>query len=586
MPDIPMSLNEQSFPFYPNALATSQPRKPRRSKTVFAGSQNDDVLDNLPTKEILDHDYSTAQQAEQAAAKKKKKIGKKPSLLSKLLVDKPDGEYLASLLDVERKVSLKEERDIAILENMKKNFYQAVERSKKETKEKEESLLPLIESVDKKLMEIQRSMYPFMVGDTWMNFTGAIKKDEVSREYRKQERLRADSKSKAIKKEFEIIDSSLPLGLSKVTNSRRDDHFVQQRAAKSAAATRGSGARKRRTEMSPFHPHTAALAGATRSGRGAKHEKKKEGDTDGTDNDRQNGFESLGLSPELCAALQRLGFSQPAPIQKAALPAILQGRDGIVQSQSGTGKTSMLAIASVAICERAGARDQEEGAKTKQTPTPGGGGLDGDADGDRRDGYHTRSELRLRTIILSPSRELAFQTCGVVNRIGFRLGIRCNQVAGGKMVKQDRQTFGKAHVCSGTPGRMFQLLSSKGSDVRVGSVVRFLVIDEVDEILGDGFNNILLSIKDRFSAPTQMLLTSATLTPDVSEICEKLTSSPIRIFARREDLARSGLKQYHVAVSTEAEEEKIALCAQIYERVRSLQTIIFANKISTVEVFP
>eukprot|EP00467_Chlorarachnion_reptans_P020236 CAMPEP_0114492584 /NCGR_PEP_ID=MMETSP0109-20121206/3636_1 /TAXON_ID=29199 /ORGANISM="Chlorarachnion reptans, Strain CCCM449" /LENGTH=363 /DNA_ID=CAMNT_0001669443 /DNA_START=99 /DNA_END=1189 /DNA_ORIENTATION=+ len=243
-------------------------------------------------------------------------------------------------------------------------------------------------------------------------------------------------------------------------------------------------------------------------------------------NRKPNAFAALGVPRELADVVGRLGFEEPSPIQKAAIPPILGGRDGIVQSQSGTGKTSMLSLICTAVAMG-------------------------------RDSLDTG----VRAVIVSPSRELAIQTGEMIDRMGF-------------------EPLAAAQVCSGTPGRLFQLLRL---NPELFNKTRVLVVDEVDEILSTGFNQILLSIKDRLPADVNVCVTSATLTPDANEICEKITRDPIKIYTKNEDLARSGIKQFYVKVPVSQLEEKVALCTEIYKRVASLQTIIFANKISTVQ---
>uniref|UniRef100_A0A7S0H9L8 RNA helicase n=1 Tax=Amorphochlora amoebiformis TaxID=1561963 RepID=A0A7S0H9L8_9EUKA len=166
--------------------------------------------------------------------------------------------------------------------------------------------------------------------------------------------------------------------------------------------------------------------------------------------------------------------------------------------------------------------------------------------------------------------------------MGYTLGIKCMSLIGGKQVKSDRLRLQKEaiQVVSGTPGRLFQFAREYKD---IFSNVKILVIDEVDEILENGFNNVLLSIMDRLPKTLQVCVTSATLTPDVTELTAKLTKDPFKLLTKQEDLARSGIRQFHVLVNSNGEEEKIVLCLALYERIKSLQTIIFANKPTTVD---
>src|SRR5215207_11005878 len=158
-------------------------------------------------------------------------------------------------------------------------------------------------------------------------------------------------------------------------------------------------------------------------------------------------FESLNLRPELLRAVAELGYENQTPIQERAIPVLIAGRDVIGQAQTGTGKTAAFALP---LLEK----------------------LD----------YSQRS---VQGLILAPTRELANQVAEAIFQYGKHLGARVLAIYGGSpYVRQIKRLESGVHVVVGTPGRVIDLIEKGALDL---SGVRYLVLDEADEMLKMGF---------------------------------------------------------------------------------------------------
>src|SRR4051795_1596551 len=155
-------------------------------------------------------------------------------------------------------------------------------------------------------------------------------------------------------------------------------------------------------------------------------------------------FSELGLSDDLLKAIDRLGFEQASPIQTAAIPPLLAGKDVVGQSQTGSGKTAAFAVPAV------------EKVDVDQRVT--------------------------QVLILCPTRELAVQVSEEVHKLAFfKRGLHALPVYGGQ--SYDRQFFGLrqgAHIVIGTPGRVMDHM--RRGTLRLNSI-KMVILDEVDVML-------------------------------------------------------------------------------------------------------
>ncbi|MCU1491896.1 MAG: deaD, partial [Acidimicrobiaceae bacterium] len=164
-----------------------------------------------------------------------------------------------------------------------------------------------------------------------------------------------------------------------------------------------------------------------------------------TDTDRQVTFAQLGLRPELLSALADLGYEEPTPIQQAAIPVLLAGRDLLGQAATGTGKTAAFALP---ILERLGT-----GQRASREPV---------------------------ALILVPTRELAMQVSEALHRYGRGVGVRVVPIYGGQPIgRQLRALEAGVDVVVATPGRAVDHL--RRGTLRLGSLA-VVVLDEADEM--------------------------------------------------------------------------------------------------------
>jgi len=253
-------------------------------------------------------------------------------------------------------------------------------------------------------------------------------------------------------------------------------------------------------------------------------------------------FDALGLKPSLLRGIYAYGFERPSAIQQRAIRPILRGRDVIAQSQSGTGKTAVFAIASLQILD-----------EKMQEP---------------------------QVVILSPTRELAEQTQRVVKSLGDYMNVNCHASIGGKNLGLDLKAFehNKVQIVSGTPGRIFDLIQRRALSTRS---LKSLIIDEADEMLNRGFKEQIYDIYRYLPPQTQVVLISATLPVEVLDMTEKFMNDPIRILVKRDELTLEGIKQFFVNV--EEEEWKFDTLSDLYDTLTISQAVIFCNTKAKVD---
>jgi len=246
-------------------------------------------------------------------------------------------------------------------------------------------------------------------------------------------------------------------------------------------------------------------------------------------------FDAMGLNENLVRGIYAYGFEKPSAIQQRAIVQIIKGRDVIAQAQSGTGKTATFSIGVL----------QSLDISSRET----------------------------QALVLSPTRELAQQIQKVILALGDYQNVTCHACVGGKSVSEDiRQLDNGVHVVSGTPGRVFDMISRHSLRTRN---IKMLVLDEADEMLNLGFKEQIYDVYRYLPPATQVVLVSATLTPDVLAITKKFMNSPVRILVKRDEITLEGIKQFFVAV--EKEEWKFDTLCDLYDTLTITQAVIFCN---------
>jgi ATP-dependent RNA helicase DeaD len=203
------------------------------------------------------------------------------------------------------------------------------------------------------------------------------------------------------------------------------------------------------------------------------------------------GFADLALAPELLHALSGLGYEEPTPIQQAAIPPLLEGRDLVGQAATGTGKTAAFALPVLQRVVREGGR-----------PEP-------------------------LALVLVPTRELAVQVSEAMHRYGHEIGARVVPIYGGQPIGRQLRALDRgADVVVATPGRALDHITRGTLDLRGLAIV---VLDEADEMLDMGFAEDIEAILGNTPKSRQTALFSATMPPRINGMVRRHLRDPVRV---------------------------------------------------------
>lgn len=249
---------------------------------------------------------------------------------------------------------------------------------------------------------------------------------------------------------------------------------------------------------------------------------------------RTNFFGELQLSRQVFQAVSDMGFEEPSPIQAKVIPMILEGTDVIGQAQTGTGKTAAFGIP---IVEMINARFTQ-----------------------------------VQAIILAPTRELAIQVSEELAKIGRHKHLKTVPIYGGQPIdRQIRALRYGAHIAIGTPGRVLDHLNRGTLKLQH---IKYVVLDEADEMLDMGFIEDIESILSKTPEERQTLLFSATMPFEIRKLANKFMKEPVTVSVSRDELTVPQIDQ--VFYETRENTKVDALCRVIdMEDIR--QAIIFCR---------
>ncbi|MFT4941537.1 MAG: ATP-dependent RNA helicase RhlE [Paraglaciecola sp.] len=204
-------------------------------------------------------------------------------------------------------------------------------------------------------------------------------------------------------------------------------------------------------------------------------------------------FADLGLSPAILSAVKAKGYTTPSPIQAQAIPAILDGKDVMAAAQTGTGKTAGFTLPILELLRK----------------------------GEPAKGNH------IRTLILTPTRELAAQVAESVQTYGKDLPLRSAVVFGGvginpQMIKLRRGV----DILVATPGRLIDLYNQNAFKF---SQLEILVLDEADRMLDMGFIHDIKKIIKLLPPKRQTLMFSATFSDEIRTLAKGLVRNPVEV---------------------------------------------------------
>ena len=198
-------------------------------------------------------------------------------------------------------------------------------------------------------------------------------------------------------------------------------------------------------------------------------------------------FKDLDISSEIQRAVEDMGFEEATPIQSLAIPHILEGKDVTGQAQTGTGKTAAFGIPILEMVDP--------------------------------------SERDLQAVILCPTRELAIQVAEELKKLSkYMKRVNVLPVYGGQPIDRQIKALKKGvQIIIGTPGRVMDHMRRGTIDM---GEVKVLVLDEADEMLDMGFREDIEFVLDYIPAERQILLFSATMSPDILYITRRYQDDP------------------------------------------------------------
>ncbi|MFC7337951.1 DEAD/DEAH box helicase [Haloferula chungangensis] len=252
-------------------------------------------------------------------------------------------------------------------------------------------------------------------------------------------------------------------------------------------------------------------------------------------------FSELGLPAELLAAVEKLGFERPSPIQALAIPPALAGKDIFGLSQTGSGKTAAFTLPMLAR-------------------------LDLDLN-------------RTQAMILCPTRELANQVCEDVHRLGSALGkLHAVPVYGGApMDRQLRALRAGAHVVVGTPGRVLDHLRRGSLDP---NLIKTIILDEADRMLDMGFRDEMEELLAALPPERQALFFSATMNRGVKSLIESFGNDPEIIQIEQKAKTVTSIDQCAYEVR---QRSKVEVLSRLLDIEVSRLSIVFCNTKRTVD---
>jgi len=228
-------------------------------------------------------------------------------------------------------------------------------------------------------------------------------------------------------------------------------------------------------------------------------------------------FEIIGLHASLLKALVEAGYTTPTPVQQQAVPAAIAGRDLLVSSQTGSGKTAAFMLPAL-----------HKFASAEQIAT------DGKTPNQERQSARSRGDrprfqaAKPKMLVLTPTRELALQVTTATDKYGIYMRrIRAVSILGGMPYPKQMQLLAKnPEILVATPGRLIDHMESGKIDF---SELEILVLDEADRMLDMGFIDDIEKIVAATPATRQTMLFSATLDGVVGNMARRITNNPMII---------------------------------------------------------
>jgi len=249
-----------------------------------------------------------------------------------------------------------------------------------------------------------------------------------------------------------------------------------------------------------------------------------------------NDFSTLNLHPKLMQAVARLGYTTPTEVQQLVIPLMLDGKDVIVQSQTGSGKTAAFALPIL------------------------------------QNLIYSGSFGDVNTLVLAPTRELAIQVADAITQYSRHLQVEVMAVYGGQHYGTSKKRLKNGvDIIVGTPGRLLDLIRQGILDL---SGVHTVVLDEADEMLSMGFIEVIESILAQTPPKRQTTLFSATIPKPIHHLAAKYMSEPQTVTIKGKQLTVATIEQRYYLVN---EKDKSAAITRLFEMEDLGATLVFTR---------
>jgi ATP-dependent RNA helicase DeaD len=258
------------------------------------------------------------------------------------------------------------------------------------------------------------------------------------------------------------------------------------------------------------------------------------------------GFSGLGLDARVVSALAALGYEEPTPVQREAIPPLLAGRDVLGQAATGTGKTAAFALPLL------------------HTLTP-----------------KAEAKDRLGALILVPTRELAMQVAEAVHKYGKAMGIAAVPIYGGSSMEMQLRALKRGvDVVVATPGRALDHIRRKSLKL---AGIHTVILDEADEMLDMGFAEDLEAILNETPEKRQTALFSATLPPRIAEIANRHLRNPVRVRIDREVVPAGAAPRVRQVAYVVGRAHKMATLGRVLDVENPASAIVFCRTRNEVD---
>ena len=247
-------------------------------------------------------------------------------------------------------------------------------------------------------------------------------------------------------------------------------------------------------------------------------------------------FNELRVSEGLCTVLAQMGIKEPTPVQAEAIPALRNGRDTIVQAQTGTGKTLAFLLPLY-------------------------------------DKIKVQAD-NIQTLILTPTRELTLQIAKVAAQLGKADGVRSLAIYGGQDIERQKQKLGREpHVIIGTPGRILDHMRRRTINF---ATTNRIVLDEADEMLRRGFLEDVEQILSTMARDRQIMLFSATMPDKIKALAHRYMTDFQHVIIKTENITLDNIQQRIVDTVEDSKLDK--LCELINEQNPYLASVFCSTR--------